>query len=443
MPAESSAESVAEEGCSSSTDVEAVVRHNLIMEAVYSAFTGVFMGMILFAAPVIAYSALGASTLELTLIVSAFPCGAFLGPLWAALGRRWGMKRLVLNMAVLANLPLLLMFWVHESLGFTLLVTLSQLLHSAMRMGQSSLYRASYPRSYLGRIIGLLTFCTFVTMIPTTLLAGWLVLPENLPDSYRWLYPLSAVAGLIGCLFYRRLRLLEPPASEPARKTWEERFQDIRRVLTQDRVYLLFQIAFFLAGSAFFLSMHIVLKLSKDRLHFSSADLALWLSVIPQAVLAVSTLVWGRFLNWLGIVQARLVIGVVMALYLGCYFFGIALGLPVLICVGSILRGFAEGGGQVTWSLASVHFAPRSEDVPVYNGIHFALNGVRGLLMPALGTGLFLLSGEWTIFFAAIIALVSSLVAGLCLRCDQEALASRAESGDSSGLSQSEHLNAA
>ncbi len=443
MPAECSAESVAEEGCSSRPDVRSVVRHNLIGESIFSAFTGVFMGMILFAAPVIAYSALNASALELTVIVSAFPCGAFLGPLWAALGRRWGMKRLVLNMALLANLPLLFMFWVNESLGFTLLVTVSQLLHSAMRMGQSSLYRASYPREYLGRVIGLLTFCTFATMIPTTLLAGWLILPENWPMSFQWLYPLSAVAGLIGCLFYQRIELLETPASEPATKTWEERFQDIRRVLVQDRVYLLFQIAFFLAGSAFFLSMHIVLKLSKDRLHFSSAELALWLSVVPQAVLAISTLIWGRFLNRLGIVQARLVIGALMAVYLSCYFFGIAFALPVLVYAGSILRGFAEGGGQVTWSLASVHFAPRAEDVPVYNGIHFALNGVRGLLMPAVGTALYMVSGELTILLAAVIAMSSSLVAGVCIRYDQEALAARTESGDAAGFSDSQHLHAA
>ncbi|MCS6975407.1 MAG: MFS transporter [Gemmatales bacterium] len=443
MPAESSAESVAEEGCSSPTVAASVVRHNLIRESVFSAFTGVFMGMILFAAPVIAYSALNASALELTIIVSAFPCGAFLGPLWASLGRRWGMQRLVLNMAMAANLPLFLMFWVQDSLGFTLLVTLSQLLHSAMRMGQSSLYRASYPREYLGRVIGLLTFCTFATMIPTTLLAGWLVLPENWPDSYRWLYPLSALAGLFGCLFYRQIRLLETPVMEPPGKTWEERLQDIGRVLVQDRVYLLFQTAFFLAGSAFFLSMHIVLKLSKDRLHFSSAELALWLSVLPQAVLAVSTLVWGRFLNRLGIVQARLVIGVMMAAYLSCYFLGIALGVPTLIYLGSILRGFAEGGGQVTWSLASVHFAPRAEDVPVYNGIHFVLNGIRGLLMPAVGTALYMLSGEWLILFAAAVAAVSSLVAGVCLRYDHEALASKTESGDSSTLSDSQHLHAA
>jgi hypothetical protein len=37
-------------------------------------------------------------------------------------------------------------------------------------------------------------------------------------------------------------------------------------------------------------------------------------------------------------------------------------------------------------ALASVQFAPSAEDVPTYNGIHFWLNGVRGLMMPWIGT---------------------------------------------------------
>lgn len=393
-----------------------LVRHNLIVECIYSAFTGIFMGMILFAAPVIAYTCLDATALELTIIVSAFPCGAFMGPLWAGLGRRWGMKKLVTSMAIWANLPLFLMFWVNDAATFTAIITISQLLHSAMRMGQSSMYRASYPRKSLGRVLGLLTFCTFATMVPTILLAGWLSKDTNYPEIYRYLYPAAAVAGLVGVQFYRRLRLLEKPPDASQNSTIRESIQNVRNVLISDRAYLMFQIAFFLSGSAFFMSMHITLKMSHDRLGFTSAQLALWLAVLPQILLALSTLVWGHFLNRLGIVRARLFIGFIMSVYLSCYFGGIALGLPMLIYGGSVLRGLAEGGGQVTWALASVHFAPKAEDVPLYNGIHFVLNGIRGLLMPAVGTALYLLTGEWTILMAAGVAAASIPVALFSLR---------------------------
>src|SRR6516162_9679221 len=131
-----------------------ITRHNLTAESFFSAFNGIYLGLAIFAAPVVAVTAFGASPLELTILVSAFPVGAFLGPVWALLGRRWGMQKLVTQMAIWANIPLFFVFcldknflvgensepWSPRTLSalFTALITVSQLLNSAMRMGQSS-----------------------------------------------------------------------------------------------------------------------------------------------------------------------------------------------------------------------------------------------------------------------------------------------------------------
>ena len=64
---------------------------------------------------------LNASPLELTILVSAFPVGVFFGPLWADLGRRWGMQKLVTQMAIWANVPLFLIYWVEDAPLFTAL----------------------------------------------------------------------------------------------------------------------------------------------------------------------------------------------------------------------------------------------------------------------------------------------------------------------------------
>jgi hypothetical protein len=88
-----------------------LLRHNLLMESLFSIFNGFFMGMILFAAPAIATTCFDADLptrmAYVTVITCAFPCGAFLGPLWAAWGRCVGMHQLVLQTALLANLPLI------------------------------------------------------------------------------------------------------------------------------------------------------------------------------------------------------------------------------------------------------------------------------------------------------------------------------------------------
>src|SRR5712692_2419921 len=111
-----------------------IAQHNLRAESFFSAFNGIYLGLAIFAAPVVAVTGLEASPLELTILVSAFPVGAFLGPLWALLGRRWGMQKLVTQMAIWANIPLFFIFWIDRSGAamFTALITVSQLLNSAM-----------------------------------------------------------------------------------------------------------------------------------------------------------------------------------------------------------------------------------------------------------------------------------------------------------------------
>jgi MFS family permease len=161
--------------------------------------------------------------------------------------------------------------------------------------------------------------------------------------------------------------------------------------LRKDHAYRRFQLGYFLSVSAFFLSLHLVLLLCEKRLDFSSEELALWLAVVPQVTLAITSPLWGRVMDRLGIEQARFFIASMMTLYLISYLAGILWFQPMLVYVASVLRGVAEGGGQVTWSLASVQFAPAAEEVPTYNGIHFWLNGVRGLLMPWIGTQLYVL----------------------------------------------------
>lgn len=384
-------------------DLDPITRHNFLVETLFSGFNGIFMGLAIIAAPVVAITGVNANPLELTILVSAFPVGAFLGPLWAAMGRRWGMKELVVGMAIWANIPLLLLYWVESSWLFTALITISQLLNSAMRMGQSSLYFVIYEREVRGRVLGRLQFWAFLTMVPTVLATGWLL--DKSPAFYMVIYPLGGLCGLIGCMYYRQLHVPDNHALPRTTPGLAETFRGIERVLSTDRPYRLFQISFFLAGSAVFLCHHIVLLLARQRFHFSAFELALWLSVIPQQLLlALGSPIWGRILDRIGIMRVRLLITIFLAAYLSCYFLGIWGAWLGLIYLGSILQGVSNGGGQLTWQLASSHFAPRGEDVPLYNGIHFVLNGLRGLVMPWVGSILYVFVGQWTVLAAVVLA---------------------------------------
>ncbi|MBM4072150.1 MAG: MFS transporter [Planctomycetes bacterium] len=406
------------------SELARLTRHNLVSESFFSAFNGIYLGLAIFAAPVVAVTAVEVTPLELTVLVSAFPVGAFLGPLWAYLGRRWGMQTLVTQMAIWANIPLLLIFWIgkNEAALFTALITVSQLLNSAMRMGQSTLYRVMYAREMRGRVLGRLTFWSYVTLVPTILATGWLL--EASREIYQVLYPLAGLCGLVGSWFYSTLQV--PRSAEPVVGSLSFRagVQGVERILAQDRMYFLFQVSFFLSGSAFFMSTHVVLLLTQRTRAFAFGpfELALWMTVVPQILLALSSPAWGRILDRLGIVYCRLLINVMMTVYLASYFFAIDYGVLPLIFLGSIFQGLANGGGQLTWALASSHFAPRAEDVPLYNEIHFVLNGIRGLVMPWVGSIMFVLSqGPLSVLAATLMSLASIPVIVQALRLERTA----------------------
>jgi len=399
-----------------------LIRYNLRAETFFSGFNGVFLALAIFVSPVVAVTSFEATPLELTILVSAFPVGAFLGPVWAFLGRHWGMQKLVTQMALWANIPLFFVFFLDrqtDSAYFTALITLSQLFNSAMRMGQSSMYRVMYPRELRGFVLGRLTFWSYLTMVPSILATGWLL--DKSLAMYQILYPLAGMCGLVSCLYYSMLHVPPHKVPRPSSANWRESLRGVQHILSQDRAYFLFQFAFFLSGSAFFMSTHIILLLTHKRFGFSAFELSLWMSVMPQLLLTLASPAWGKILDRHGIVHCRLIISFLMIAYLGSYLFGVVSGVAWFIYLGSILQGLANSGGQLTWLLASSHFAPRIEDVPLYNGIHFVLNGIRGLVAPWLGSILLVTAGgPWAIFASVLLTAASVPVIMRGLRLDDE-----------------------
>jgi MFS family permease len=229
------------------------------------------------------------------------------------------------------------------------------------------------------------------------------------------------LCGLIGAFFYSMLNVPSHLVPRPQRTGWRDGWRGVEHVMSNDKAYSLFQYAFFLSGSAFFMSTHIILYLTHQKFGFDAFELALWMSVVPQLLLTLASPAWGRILDRHGIVHCRLLISLLMMAYMGSYLMGIVSGVAWLIYLGSVLQGLANSGGQLTWLLASSHFAPRVEDVPLYNGIHFVLNGVRGLVMPWMGSIILVTAGgPWAIFSAILVTLTSVPIIVRGLKLDDE-----------------------
>ena len=125
---------------------------------------------------------------------------------------------------------------------------------------------------------------------------------------YQVLYPLAGLCGLIGCCSTTDPARAAPSATASSLSI-RASVQGVERIIAQDRPYFLFQVAFFLSGSAFFMSTHIILLLTRERLRLRRLRAgAVDDGGAADCLLALSSPVWGRLLDRLGIVHCRLLI---------------------------------------------------------------------------------------------------------------------------------------
>ena len=76
----------------------------------------------------------------------------------------------------------------------------------------------------------------------------------------------------------------------------------------------------------------------------------------------------------------------------------LGLGIALLV-ISRIVTGFGNGGGSIAWNLGHLHFA-KGHTAELYMGIHVALTGVRGMVMPFVATALYHFIGWWSYFVA-------------------------------------------
>src|SRR5436305_13797451 len=104
-------------------------------------------------------------------------------------------------------------------------------------------------------------------MVPSVLATGWLL--DKSREMYQVIYPFGGICGLIGCWYYSLLSVPEEETARPQRG-FRSGMENVERILQQDKLYLLFQIAFFLTVGACVLSRHVVILVTRDYVHYSA-----------------------------------------------------------------------------------------------------------------------------------------------------------------------------
>lgn len=298
---------------------------------------------------------------------------------------------------------------------------------------RSTVWRSNYPQTHRAVISGRISTARMIIELITAATLGLLF--DTDPDLYAPSYLILSLIGGLAILPLRNIRvrgevgelrrttarIAQDRAAAPRtnnRHFWSSLGESFA-ILKHDALFRRFMIAQFLLGSANFFTGPILIELVDRRLGYGYFQSALLLVLVPTCFRLAAIRRWSPLFDRVGAVQFRVANTQVWLWVYGLLFVGVllidqstalAIGTGIwLISFSRILHGVGHGGGQIAWNLGHLHFAPEHQ-TELYMGVHVALTGLRGLVMPLIGLLLYQMIGSYSFLVAFFIALGSFIV---------------------------------
>lgn len=269
---------------------------------------------------------------------------------------------------------------------------------------RSVIWRSNYVRSERARITGkLITIEVQITAF-VGIMFGFLM--DESEASFRFVYPLAILFGLIGVRFYSKMRVRHPhrvtvkplDAHEEKRTNgrslarviagWMHTLREMLGILRKDAAFRGFMICMFVMGISNLAVMAPLIKLTATDFELDYLKSLLILQSIPLAIIPLAIPFWSRLFERMHVIRFRVYHSWVFVLAHVVTYLAAAAGSVPLLALSAAIRGFGFGGGALAWNIGHNDFATR-EQAGLYMTIHVTLTGLRGLIGAYLGIMLF------------------------------------------------------
>lgn len=258
--------------------------------------------------------------------------------------------------------------------------------------------KQNLPEEKRGKIF---SYSSAVSYLEGVLLSiGMGILLDKDQNSWKWLFPIAAAIGLLGiglkAFIPEKAAKLKPYTALPPLKEliinpWKESWQLVKK----DPNFFRFQRGFMLAGSAIMLMQPALPIFFVDYLKITYLDLAIALSVCKGLGFAITSHYWTNLLNKATIYETS---NKVFLLLIGFPLFLIlALLHPLMLYVAYFVYGIAQSGSHLTWHMSGALFAKDKDSNP-YSNVNILTVGIRGAIIPPLGSLLAILFGPVAVF---------------------------------------------
>ena len=247
-------------------------------------------------------------------------------------------------------------------------------LASAALNVRSSVWHSNFPTSGRGNIFGRLTVTQMAAIAVTAQATGMIL--DAWPNSYRWIYLVSAAIVVASGVTYSRIRvryerrILRQSADRPVQLL--EGF----RLLLKDRAYGNVMLWTMFQGSAFHVVSAVLILVLADRLKVDYSRGNQALTVVPLMVALVAGLWTGRLFDRMGVMAFRALGAAIWTVcWTGLYVGAAAISWPWVLAALAV-QGMGRSMDAIWFNIGHTQFASPANS-QLYMGIHLTLQGLR------------------------------------------------------------------
>jgi hypothetical protein len=255
---------------------------------------------------------------------------------------------------------------------------------------RTTVWQANYPRTKRAFVAGRIATVQALVLAGVSFGVGEAMdLNEN---AIRWVYPIAASFGVLGAWVYSKIhveghtKILNVERNSPEQVS----FLPWRTfgLLFEDNSFAKYMMCQFVFGVGnLMLTAPLVLILS-NQFNLGYLGEIMIISTIPLLMIPLSTLLWAKLLDKMHVLSFRSIHSWFFVVSSLCIGISIATHSVWGLWIGAAIRGIGFGGGVLAWNLGHQDYAP-VEQSGRYMGLHVTLTGIRGLLAPALGMGIY------------------------------------------------------
>lgn len=385
---------------------------------------------------IILYKDLHISAFQVTAIVALKPMSALLAPYWSQVIYQRP-DRIASNLVwsnILKYFPFLFLYWIDSAWVIIIIFGLHMTLYRGAIPAWMETFKRHLPEVTQERFVAYGTIIDYCGTALLPLALGTLL--DEYAHSWRWLFPCTALLGMASTWFlYRIPEIALPPAyptqngeeaslkanifelfKEQILKPWKQSWQLIKTRAD----FAHFQIGFMLGGAGLIIIQPALPIFFVDTLHLSYTKMLVALAVCKGIGLAITSRIWTRLFRKIDIHYLSGLVALLAALF-PFLLIGAQQHISFLYLAYG-LYGVMQAGSELNWNMSGPVFS-KDQDSSIFSGINVLTVGVRGSIVPFIGTFLFTLTNSTTVMLAG--SFLSILAASHLIRYSRKAQVSR------------------